>query len=335
MELGVSYFSRARLKHIEYDIKEIKKIGSSFIIHTLSENDILYYRETVRRAVNFSREHKLGIWIDPWGVGGIFGGETASWFTLKNIKSRQISSKGEILPASCINNDHFRDFMKKWLDDAIDLGADVIFWDEPDFFRFEYGNDYNVNWSCRCSACQELFKNAYKKEMPLILDREVKEFRQNSIKNFLEEMCGYVKNKNKNIKNAICFLPFEFPIVSIYDWRDVAGIKHLDIIGTDPYWSILKKNLNEFITKSTAKIKNIANDTGQETQIWIQNFFIKKETEKEIKKAIDIIAKMGIDYISAWSYFGADEMSYLRSDNPSKVWKVLSQCYTKLGKSSL
>ena len=75
----------------------------------------------------------LETWLDPWAVGAVFGGETYSSLVMKQLSLRQVSSAGELLPIICPNQPGFRDYLLQWIETAVRLKADGLFWDEPHF----------------------------------------------------------------------------------------------------------------------------------------------------------------------------------------------------------
>ena len=51
--------------------------------------------------------------------------------SLSRPEAAQQDQFGRMLPAACPNQPAFRDFMRGWIDQAVDLGPDMLFWDEP------------------------------------------------------------------------------------------------------------------------------------------------------------------------------------------------------------
>ena len=54
--------------------------GFTGVLHTMSENDLAYYRDTIGRLVEISHAAGLFVQVGPWGVGRTFGGEAESLF---------------------------------------------------------------------------------------------------------------------------------------------------------------------------------------------------------------------------------------------------------------
>ncbi|MCX7765746.1 MAG: hypothetical protein N2246_03455, partial [Candidatus Sumerlaeia bacterium] len=75
MELGVSYFGNRILRYVEQDMRTLARLGCTFVVHTFSENDFYFYRGTMQEIVALSHAAGLTVYLDPWGVGKVFGGE--------------------------------------------------------------------------------------------------------------------------------------------------------------------------------------------------------------------------------------------------------------------
>src|SRR3989304_1639984 len=90
MKLGASYFANRILRHVREDMKKMIDDGCNFVVHTMSEHDIIYHSGTMVDIVKASRDVGLEVFLDPWGVGRVFGGESFSTFvkTYSNCRQR-------------------------------------------------------------------------------------------------------------------------------------------------------------------------------------------------------------------------------------------------------
>jgi hypothetical protein len=327
---GVSYFGARDVRHVTADMADIAAHHCSFVVHTFSEADYYFYTKAMKQAVAASHDAGLDVYMDPWGVGGVFGGEAFSRFVVENPDQCQRQADGTALPSACLNRDVFRSFMKKWIDAAVATGADYLFWDEPHFYipRAAWrGAQRPDEWACTCTACRGLFSARFGHAMPSAMDEEVVGFRDESIVSFFTEMTGYVKGKG--IKNALCVLPEENPLIGISSWGKLASIPALDIIGTDPYWIVFNKPLEQYVGEACAKIRGLAARYGKEPQMWVQAYGVPAGREDEVGRAVEVIAGAGIANIAAWSYRGGAPMN-LASDDPALVWEVLGEAYRKI-----
>ena len=81
---GVSYFGVRSPKHAISDMQSIKAAGFNAVLHTWSEEDQQYYYDTMKEIVDRSAELGLTVYVNPWGVGRVFGGEAYSELTARN-----------------------------------------------------------------------------------------------------------------------------------------------------------------------------------------------------------------------------------------------------------
>ena len=150
MRFGVSYFGVRDLRHARRDLDEIAGAGFRAVTHTLSEHDLRYHRDDVRRLVEETRRRGLEAQLDPWGVAGLFGGEAYPEVALTDPGVRQVDATGRSVPAACPNAPAVRELVLAWTRTAAELGADVLFWDEPHFYLGAFGELRPVPRCCRC-----------------------------------------------------------------------------------------------------------------------------------------------------------------------------------------
>ena len=98
MKLGASYFGNRTLRHVEKDMEKMVQDGCNLVVHTMSEHDIAYYSQTMIDIVKVSKDIGLEVFLDPWGVGRVFGGESFSTFVkmFPEAKQRLSFNEGEI-----------------------------------------------------------------------------------------------------------------------------------------------------------------------------------------------------------------------------------------------
>ena len=320
MRYGVSYFGNRILKHVEEDMKELKEIGFDVIVHTFSENDHKFYFRTMKDIVKLTKDLGMEVWIDPWGVGGIFGGEAFSNFLIENPSEWQITNRGKAVGSACFNSPKFREYMKRWLEAAVETGADAVFWDEPHFHILK---DFPKEWTCRCERCREKFKETYGHDMSEEFTEEVSNFRNETIKDFFEEVLSY--SKKLGMKNVICFLPFESELFGLKDYESIAKIENVDNIGSDPYWMAFKLEMNPFLKETTQKILKLSSKYGKENHIWLQAFKVPRGREEDIVKGAKILKKENVDTVLFWGVFACKHISSIAPDDPEKTWEVVKQ----------
>ncbi len=330
VKLGVSYFGVRNPEHVEKDLNRMIEAGCNTVLHTFSENDFLFYRGTMHEIVELSKKKGFEVYIDPWGVGGVFGGEAFSRFALECDEARQVLSNGRLAPAACPNNGVFQQFMQEWITTAVKLGADVIFWDEPHFYVPARCNGDPSLWGCRCEACQSLFRKKYGYSLPDKLNSDVRDFQNESLANFIEEMVKFAKGKG--VKTALCLLPeWGDTERATQKWERFASLENLDIFGSDPYWMWAGKDFAEY-ELHVRRVKGLAEKYGKEPQVWIQACKVPQGREAEVRQAVETAWRHGIRNIMAWSFLGTPYMTWVRSDRPEVVWKELKAAYLAIRK---
>jgi hypothetical protein len=263
-----------------------------FVVHTFSETDLYYHRQNMQEIIKLSRQQGLATYLDPWGVGGVFGGETFSLFVAEN-PGACLKKKGKPIPVADITHKKFRKFMKEWLAIALDMKPEVIFWDEPHQAGLKYSRE----------------------ETGKIID-------------FLAEMTAIVRERG--VKNAVCVYPQDDAGASQL-WEKIISLETIDIFGTDPYWLLWNKKL-DFVEDFAKKVYNLCKEHNKEAQLWIQAFKIPAGNEPEIGKAVEIAAKAGITNIAAWSYDCGSLVDQLNSADPALVWQTLKQAFKAVKK---
>jgi len=328
VKTGIGYFDCRSLRHVLDDLDDIVAHNCTYVVHCLSEADLAFYKETMKEIVAATHEKGLEVWIDPWGVGGTFGGETFSRFVASNPRATQLRSDGKRAPLACPNQRSFRRFMKGWVEAAAYIGADVVLWDEPHWFSGILTGEDTEAWACRCGRCRALFKREYGYDMPFELTEEVQAFRQGAMVDFLTEMSSYARSLGT--RNALCVLPSELPELGFSDWDLPASIPAMDIFGTDPYWFVFYTDPVEFVSYYTRKVVELCKKHGKDDHIWVQGFKVPAGREDEIRVAIEAAAANGATNIAAWSYLGCGSMSSFASEQPKVVWGTIGRAYARL-----
>lgn len=328
MKLGCAYFGNRILKHARKDMEELRDMGCSFVVHTYNENDMMFCHKAVCEIVAMSQDVGLEVYIDPWGVGKVFGGESYSNFVMQNHDACQMVSDGRAAGCACPNHPRFREFMREWTDAAAETGAETFFWDEPHFYVVGWVGTRPNTWGCLCDTCRRLFQERTGLPFPTERTPELNQFQEDCIFEFLSELVAYAHEKGR--KNALCVLPNKDPEHSTANFARMASIPKLDIFGTDPYWVSFKKDLHEFVGSNCREVLELCRRHGTEAQIWIQNFHIPAEREQEIVTATDLIAECGVRNIAVWGFDSCRHLSWIRPANPDLVWDKTKEAYSRV-----
>lgn len=327
MKLGCSYFGNRVLKHVVEDMRELKEMGCTYVVHTFNENDMVFYAACMQEIVAATQDLGLEVHIDPWGVGKVFGGESFSNFVMQNTDALQMVSDGRPAGAACPNHPRFRAFMREWVDAAVATGADVIFWDEPHFYISAWLGGRPNTFGCCCNLCRTRFRETRNQPFPQENNEALRAFKEECILEFLKEMIAYAHACGK--RNALCVLPLYDDKHTYETWERMASIPHLDILGTDPYWIVFKKDLREFVGESARLVKKVCDARGLEAQLWLQGYKVPAGREDEVAQAVDLMLEQGIRNVAVWGFDACRHISWIRPDNPDLVWQKVREAYAR------
>lgn len=329
MKLGCSYFGNRILRYVQKDMESLAKDSFDYVVHTFSENDLAFYAKSMKEIVKATHDAGLEVYIDPWGVAKIFGGEAFSDLLVVKPHLKQILDDGDPAGIACLNHPELIGFIQKWTDAAIDTGADYIFWDEPHFYLSTWLGGRPNTWGCRCAYCKEKYFEMFKEEMPMKETEQVVLFKQTCIRDFLSEAVSYAKNKG--IKNCLCSLPVEEK--NEKSWDLLASIPGLDNFGTDPYWYAFKKDVREYISSHARKVVQLTQKLGKETHLWLQGFKVPAGREEEIEIGVEEAVKAGVRDLAVWGFEACNAISYIRPDNPQKLWDITVSAFKNAKKN--
>lgn len=338
-KLGTSYFSTRILEHVEKDLKEIKKQGCNFVLHTFDEIDLYYNKENMKRITEMTKKMGFEVYYSPWAIGGVFGGECFSRFVMQHPDACQVLSTGEKVGFACLRQPRFKEYIKTWIEACAYAGGDVLFWDEPHLWIAEW-NDRVSNkneFSCHCTTCQTEFKQHFHKTYPSHWTPEVEEFRDLTLVEFLRFATSTTKKINPKMKNAVCLLPNDNRWPNPM-WEKLAKLPDVDILATDPYWKQRpyatgpRVPLEGFVDTFARKIVDIAKRNHKEPQGWIQLYGLRKQDEADVTQALEMWEKAGVKNIAAWGFRACESYSLLASERPAAVWKLMGDFYKKLAK---
>ncbi|HLY95026.1 MAG TPA: hypothetical protein VKP14_09285, partial [Gaiellaceae bacterium] len=94
MNAGCSYFGIRIVRHVRRDMADLAARGYTSVLHTFSENDLAYYRETFADIVAASHDVGLTVQVSPWGLGRTFGGEAESRWVAFHPEECQVMDDG-------------------------------------------------------------------------------------------------------------------------------------------------------------------------------------------------------------------------------------------------
>ena len=322
IQTGVAYFDSRAPKHVAADLDDMAASGCTYVVHCFSEFDQRWQPDSVARIVRMTAERGMDSWIDPWGVGEVFGGEPFSRFGAFHPDALQVRSDGEPTTIARLNQPAFRAWLHDWIDRASDIGGRTVFWDEPTVY-FADGV-----WGCRCAVCRSLWRDRHGGEMPTAYGPEVEAFIEQTMHDLLGDASLYARSKG--MRNAVCIMPPESTNPGFRDWDRAASIPGLDDFGTDPYWFSFGGTAAEYVGRHAKATVEVATRHGLDHHVWIQAFGVPAGREGEIALAVDAAVDAGARNIAAWSYDGCAAMSTCACEDPAAAWSVVRQSFQRV-----
>lgn len=358
MQTGVSYFSSRVLPHVRDDLREMTEHGCTYVVHCYTETDLAHYREAMAGIAKATRDAGLEVWFDPWGLVGIFSGETFTRFPLQHTETWQVLSDGRRVGAACPNHPATREFLREWVDACAAAGGEVLMWDEPHLYSPLWARDFTPAWGCYCDICSARFRDQHGAAIPGEFTPEVKSFREASLLDLLTEMCRY--GHEKGMRNALCLFPtdlaqhgFERPgerlrslveaqtptasatdieammHIGVGDFDQSAAIPDLDIFATDPYWYALGVEAEPFMRTYSEEAAAAAKKHNRELQLWLQAFRVPAGREEELRIGAKVAEDVGATHLAAWSFQATASMSIACADS-TKVWQILGEEFRRI-----
>jgi N-acetylmuramic acid 6-phosphate etherase len=316
---GCSYFGVRIPRHVRRDMADLAARGYTGVLHTFSENDFAYYRETMAEIVAASHAEGLYVQASPWGLGRTFGGEAESRWVAFHPEESQVLDDGRRVAAACLNSPAYRDFCKEWADWVLECGVNSVFWDEPAWVVPEHvGVDDPARWTCRCEHCAERFGGP----VPAELTPEVTRFRQESVVGFLRELVGHVVSRGG--ANTICLLPATEGTQGLADWDEVAAIRGLATLATDPYWKHWGEPAGPFVQRFARLLRETADRHGVGAQLWVPSFGLDRDDIPDLEAALEGAREEGVDDLWTWGYEACGHMSHLATPDAPLVWEAVS-----------
>jgi N-acetylmuramic acid 6-phosphate etherase len=320
---GVSYFGVRIARHVRRDMADLAARGYTGVLHTYSENDLEYYRGTMREIVAASHAVGLTVQASPWGLGRTFGGEAESRFVTFYPEECQVLDDGRRIAGACLNSAKYRAFCKAWADAALADGVDSIFWDEPAWMVPRHvGIEDEARWSCICSHCAERFGGP----VPPERTPEVQAFREASVVDFLREVVAHVADRGG--LNTICLLPSTEGTHGISDWNMVASLPGLTTFATDPYWKHWNEPAGPFVQRFAKLLRETCDGHGVAAQLWLPSFGLTADEIPDLESAIEGARAEGIDDLWTWGYEACGNMTSLATPDAPRVWEAVSAALT-------
>jgi hypothetical protein len=330
--LGVSYFGNRYPHHARDDLRAIAAVGADFAVHVMSEADLRWNPGTLAELIAIGRDAGLQPWLIPWAVGGVFGGESASYAVAEHPEACQRDQHGRHLPALCPRHPVFRALLELWLDAAAAAGAEVVQWDELHLALPYRGTA--ERWACRCDACQEAFRARYGEPMPGTATLAVRELLDALIADTLAWLVAAARERS--LQSSIVMLADES-----YDpghWHAAAALEGVRYFGSTAFWyfyGIPAAEVAPYLARWAERIVAATAGTRAAPVGWVQAFGVPAGREPEIEQATRTLLAGGITTVAVWSYLACVAMSRLAADDPVATWRAVERAFASVRATEL
>ncbi len=318
--LAVSYFGNRYPRHAQADMAALAAAGVNDVVLVMSESDLRWNPGTMAELATIARAASLEPWLTAWAIGGVFGGETASYAVGEFPEACQRDNMGAHVPALCPRQEPFRQVMRAWMDTAVVAGVRIVQWDEPQLaLPFKAGA---ARYGCCCAACQAAFRERYGANLPPVATAESEGF-------FADLLTGVVtwlvaEARQRGLESAIVLLPDD-----TYDAAHAAAMAALPGVryfGSTPFTlrnGIAAAEIPGYL-RGWADLGNAATaGTPARSYAWVQAFDVAAGHEADITLAITSLADAGVGLIAVWSYRACEAMSGLACEDPEAAWNAV------------
>jgi len=316
---GVAYFGCHHLAHVRADLETIAATFD-YIILPMSEADLRWSHGTVGAIVAAAQAVGVEVWLDPWGVGGVFGGEALSGFVGEFPDECQHTNDGQRLPRACPTSPHFRAYVHQWIAAAAQTSADGVFWDEPHFWTGAWSGEPE-RWACCCERCCSRFAQATGQALHNASMERVQRWQADELRTLLFDLTATAHEHR--LRNTVCLLPAPEHAAG---WAAIAALPHVDTFGTDPYWfTHHQADRRQYVGGWARHLLDVTHNAGRAHQLWLQAFKVPAGGEQQIAEMIDLGIDLGVRNLAFWGYGGCAHMSSLACAEPDTAWRVVTQ----------
>jgi hypothetical protein len=304
MRTGVSYMGNHNPRHMQTDLKNIKKLGCEDVFLAAQENDFVYMRGKLEFFPKIAKDNGISPIAIFWGALNYFGGGKSSQFLLDNPHAHQVSKDGEYKPNGCYNNPDSILYIKSLIAQIAELGYEGYFIDEPSVL------------DCYCPSCLELFSSMHRGDLRTV-DKETESFfRKECIIRYVCLLSDYIKTRYPQLKTMCCMMPVDKSM-----WEDIACIDSLDDMGTDIYWVNQDTDVEEMrpLIHDMAWLCRKNKKTHHQ---WLQAWGVKQGRESRIIEQGNIILSESPDALYVWAYLGQIGTTEACED-PEKSWEAV------------
>jgi hypothetical protein len=317
--LGIAYFGNRYPHHARADLEGIAAAGADFVVHVMSEADLRWNPGTMAELIAIGRELGLQPWLTPWALGGVFGGESASYAVGEHPDECQRGGDDRPLPALCPRQPAFRTLVAAWLDAAATMGAEVVQWDEPHLaLPHRVGSE---RWACRCAACQAAFAERFGAPMPRTVTPEVERFLDDLLFETLDWLVAAARERG--LVSSIVLLPEGYDAGR---WHAAAALPGVGYFGCTPYgllYGIRPEAMAGYVSEWAARTVAATAGTDAAALGWVQAFAVPAGREGEIEQATTALTDAAVRVVAVWAYLACAAMSGLAAEDAQAAWAAV------------
>jgi hypothetical protein len=306
MDITVAYFHPfLHFDVVKQDFDHIRAAGAGSILYAIHEQEDQRLQRDLERGLRQAQDAGLKVYVSPGRHGNLFAGPSfvPSWYTFRHPQSRVMDRHGRYHEISCFNHQSFRSWLFKEIEHYLSsYPINGILIDEP----------RGLEVTCFCSVCRAL--------CPDVTD--IQRFRRRSMIEFLGELCSCIKQVDSNIKTTIAVLPQDMSQV-----EDIATIPQLDTIGCHLFWDILNEDVT-LVEQWGRDVVEIARRQGKRSQLWLQNFNLDEDSQKQLEPAFTKILSVEPDELGCYYY-------WRNNANPTRVWQITQACLRRIPRRQL
>ena len=317
--LGIAYFGNRYPQHARVDLRSIAEAGADFVVHVMSEADLRWNPGTMAELIEIGRVLGLQPWLTPWAVGGVFGGEAASYAVGEQPEECQRGSDDRPLPALCPRQPAFRALVAAWLDAAAAAGGEIVQWDEPHLALPHRGG--SERWACRCAACQAAFAARFGAQMPRTVTTEVERFLDDLLFETLKWLVAAARERG--LASSIVLLPEGYDAGR---WHAAAALPGVRYFGCTPYgllYGIRPEAIADYVSEWAERIVAATTGTAAAPLGWVQAFAVPRRREGEVEEAMIALTDAGVRAVAVWAYLACVAMSGLAAEDTDAAWAAV------------
>jgi hypothetical protein len=250
--------------------------------------------------------------VVSFALGNVFARFWPSEFAQSHWDTWVERADGSRLPRCCVNNPVFQKFTRDFVETFLaKYPVDAVFLDEPSEIF------------CACRYCRGKYLEQNGVGMPVAKDRNLTEFGQTSMTEYLASLCSIAKSHG--LRTFCCLIPWS---VDFRFAQNIGRLENLDVFGIDPYWwwPGNQKDLAWF--GDTVRRFRACVSRRQSYMVWIQNFCLPEEKESEVAQAVTLAVQNKADILGAMYYWRG-------LANPRRVWQRTLEAFAQARKCSM